>query len=196
MEEDGGPGEGWSWVFWLAVAAAGAPLLVSAEVVRRAVTGGLREGSGPQPGEPAQVFADRWSEVVAVAQTGWSTTCTALGALLLAAVVLAGRPGWLVPPRGGRVVVAVLAGAGAAAAAASGALSLVVLLGPPTPLQLHRQPPGTPQGPGLLDWAVEGGLHALALVLGLLVVGLCRTGAAGRGGGRRIGKIAGVRDEV
>ena len=117
------------WASWLLVAAAAAPVLVLGEVARRHLGGGLdaryfgaTAGSG---GDDAVGLGLGWSTRFSLLWTAVpvpEVLLTALaGLLVLCALVVAGRPAWLVPGRWGR-----RAAAGVAALAA--AESLIALL--------------------------------------------------------------------
>ncbi|MBB2901049.1 hypothetical protein FHR75_001837 [Kineococcus radiotolerans] len=116
------------WASWLLVAVAAAPVLVLGEVARRHLGGGLDAryfGATAGSGEDAVGLGLGWSTRFSLLWTAVPVPEVLLaalaGLLVLCALVVAGRPAWLVPGRWGR-----RAAAGVAALAA--AESLIALL--------------------------------------------------------------------
>lgn len=160
VADEPGPGPG-GWASWLVVGVAALPPLVLAEVARRFLGGGedSRWFGGSYAGLGTDTVVDL--DVSARFSLFWSTVpvldvlpATLVAVLALCAVVVAGRPGWLVPTRWGRRV-----GAGAAAlTAVESLLALVALLGrDPDPLsqtlgglQLSYDVPSTGNFPELV----------------------------------------------
>ncbi|WP_432524962.1 hypothetical protein [Kineococcus sp. SYSU DK006] len=132
----------WGWVSWLPIAAAALCPLVLAEVARQ-VLGGARDepyfGYADEAGQEVPVgrrVGLLWA-LVPVPQVLLAGTCALV---VVCGVVLAGRPGWLVPGRVGRWVAAGVA----AACALEGLAALGVLL------QAAARPPDQAGDDGLL----------------------------------------------
>ena len=116
------------WASWLLVAAAAAPVLVLGEVARRHLGGGLDAryfGATADSGEDAVGLGLGWSTRFSLLWTAVPVPEVLLaalaGLLVLCALVVAGRPAWLVPGRWGRR-------AAAGVAALTAAESLIALL--------------------------------------------------------------------
>lgn len=173
-----GAGTRWSWVSWLLALTVALPLALSVASVHRIVADDrvVEAYTGYQ--DLPVVFADRWRMVLTFTATGWSTTTSALGALVLAAVVAGGRPAWLVVPRQ-RLVVGVLAAACAVWAAGTAAVSAWTVFRGPTVWEETMALQGY-ERPSLLDWSLEGALSVVAVVVAAAAVALCRTTRGGQ----------------
>lgn len=176
----------WAWVSWVLVAACVGPVLLLAEVARRVLTGGYDAEffGGFADSEDLSTIAEmvdrleistgqRFSVLWVQADLPWPLLGPALAALVLGGVVLAGRPGWLVPGLWGRRVAAV----GAWLAAAQSLVAAVGLLqvvagngvGSRGSLQLswYGAPEGFPEVAGAL--AVLVPLAVVTAVAGVVV---------------------------
>lgn len=101
---------------WLLTGASALPLVL-AGLAARTWFAGARDpeffaydpATDLTPGVASVSFADRWASFGAAVPFTPALLATALGVAVLAAATLAGRPGWLVPGRGARLVGAAVA---------------------------------------------------------------------------------------
>lgn len=109
---------------WVLVLSAAVPVVLTGETVRRILSGAVdaaylgfnTEGDDRGPG-----FRARWDLLQQFSEIQSGLLASAVGAAVLAGVVLLGRPGWLVPHGASR-----WAALGAAALAALGGLGILV----------------------------------------------------------------------
>lgn len=175
-EEPGGedPGGRWSWLFWCAFVAAAGPALVSLaltvtvyqdDAVVRSYT------STPDSTTPLE-FGDRWAVVLLLDQPGWAATMSALATLVLAALVVGGRPAWLQVPSG-RVAVLGLAVAVAVWALVPALVTCGYLFSDPTPAQEAARAQWGQARTGFGEWVATGGQSLLAAGVGAVAAWWC-----------------------
>ncbi|WP_432512187.1 hypothetical protein [Kineococcus sp. SYSU DK001] len=170
----GGPGaDRWSWVFGALAAAAAAPAALSAATVVHVLTDDGVQASvngGMWARESGRPFADRWDVVTTLTQLTPPAATSAVALLALAAVVVSGRPGWLV--RGverPRLLVGALAAGCALWTALTTAVAVWALVTGPTARQRADHVGAVPSvDPG--DRVVDGGLALLAVAVDVAVV--------------------------
>ena len=128
MSQDGPPDDAASGraggLAWLLVTAGALPLVLAVAASRTWFSGARDEGSFSYdpatdltPGTASVSFADRWASYDEAVPYAPALLAATLGVAVLAAVALAGRPGWLVPGRTARLAAAAVAGLTATAAA-------------------------------------------------------------------------------
>lgn len=180
-----GLGDRWSWVFWLLLVAAAAPLTLSAVAILRACSDDdLIVGYSGLRG-PDILFADRWQMALSFTQPGWSAALTALALLVLTGAVAGGRPTWLVVT-GQRRVIGVLAAACALWAAGTAAVTVWFLRSDPTERALAMAANGSRRSTWV-DWTSEASLVLLAVVVSAAAAALCLSTRSGRGRQRSSG---------
>lgn len=167
-------GPRWSWSFWCTFAAAAAPAAVSLLVT----LGTYQDDdlvhqytSTPDP-TTALEFGDRWAVVLRLDQPGWSSILTALATLVLAAVVVTGRPAWLQVPSG-RVAVVGLGVAGAAWALVPVLVTCAYLLSDPTTAEEAARAQWGDQRTRFSEWAPAGGQSLLAAAVSTVAAWWC-----------------------
>jgi hypothetical protein len=158
-----------AWASWLLVASAVVPAVVFAEVARRFLTGsadasyfGAYVSAETVRARIDFTFSVRFRLLWASVPVPEVLLASVPVVLALAAVVLAGRPGWLVPSRWGRRVAAVAS----LLTALESLVCLVVLF------DLADEPRSDPYGNLELTYLLPntGGFPEIAPVLALLVV--------------------------
>ena len=170
-EGAGGTGAGrWAWAFRLLLPVAASPVLVCAAAVVELLA--RSEHRAPAPGVQ-EVFADRWTGVLQAVDPGWACAVSALLVLLLAGAVATGRPRWAAPTDGDRTAVAVLAVVIALVSAVTAAVSLTALLQQPTELQGWYARIAAPVELSAVEWAADGVLHVLAVLVAAVAAGCC-----------------------
>ncbi|WP_432544073.1 hypothetical protein [Kineococcus sp. SYSU DK002] len=169
---DGPRADRWSWVFGALVAAAAAPVALSAVTVVHVLTDDGVQASvngGLWARESGRPFADRWEVVTLLTQLTPPAVTTAAALLALAAVVVSGRPAWLARGSGRpRLVLGTLAAGCALWTALTTAVAGWALVTGPAARQ-RADHVGAPRV-DVTDRVVDGGPALLAVVVDVAVV--------------------------
>lgn len=102
-DEPGAHDDGWSWrevAPWVLALSTALPVLFTVETVRRVLTGTLDQftlGFNAEGGDDGPGYAARWALLQQFSDVQSGLLAAGVGAALLAAVALSGRPDWLVP---------------------------------------------------------------------------------------------------